>query len=371
MPLDGTAAHGPQVVGNARPASQPDTDLDTTHPRHPHIPVSQITTVKQPPRRRADAPELLVTMCKSVAYALSLSSFRGGPVFPAMFIGAAGGVAASHLPGLDIVPAVAMGIGAMSTVMLSLPLTSTMLATLLLGADGLQVMPVVIVAVVVAYVVTAHLTPPKPQEEERTGREVTDDHADDRHEIELADEHLDDRERMPDRGGRGVVAEAGRGEDGEAVVHAVALGRVAALGEERGIADLRGDAHDPREDQAGHDVDRQRPHHHLERDPFQPHEPQQAPDERDHDAERQDGVRREHDGDREHPEGNGDHDEHRDHGEDADPGGADGGAARVTSPRRRAAPRPRSRGRPHGSRPRPSAMITKTSSATIRRNTAP
>ena len=110
---------------------------------------------------------LLLIVCKSVAYGLSLSSFRGGPVFPAMFIGAAGGVAASHLPGLDIVPAVAMGIGAMSTVMLSLPLTSTMLATLLLGADGLQVMPVVIVAVVVAYVVTAHLTPPAPQEEER------------------------------------------------------------------------------------------------------------------------------------------------------------------------------------------------------------
>jgi hypothetical protein len=34
-----------------------------------------------------------------------------------------------------------------------------MLATLLLEADGLQVMPLVIVAVVVAYVTTAHLTP--------------------------------------------------------------------------------------------------------------------------------------------------------------------------------------------------------------------
>ena len=34
---------------------------------------------------------LLLVVCKSVAYALSLSSFRGGPVFPAMFIGAAGG----------------------------------------------------------------------------------------------------------------------------------------------------------------------------------------------------------------------------------------------------------------------------------------
>ena len=33
---------------------------------------------------------LLLIACKGLAYALSLSSFRGGPVFPAMFIGAAG-----------------------------------------------------------------------------------------------------------------------------------------------------------------------------------------------------------------------------------------------------------------------------------------
>ncbi len=102
---------------------------------------------------------LLLVLCKGLAYALSLSSFRGGPVFPAMFIGAAGGMAASGLPGLELVPAVAMGIGAMCTVMLTLPLTSTLLATLLLAADGLAVMPLVIVAVVVAYVLTAHLTP--------------------------------------------------------------------------------------------------------------------------------------------------------------------------------------------------------------------
>jgi len=105
---------------------------------------------------------LLLVLCKALAYALSLSSFRGGPVFPAVFIGAAGGMAASGLPGLSLVPAVAMGIGAMSTVMLTLPLTSTLLATLLLGTDGLAVMPLVIVAVVVAYVTTAHLTPPSP-----------------------------------------------------------------------------------------------------------------------------------------------------------------------------------------------------------------
>jgi H+/Cl- antiporter ClcA len=48
----------------------------------------------------------------------------------------------------------------MCTAMLTLPLTATLLATLLLGTDGLNVMPLVIVAVVVAYVTSARLAPP-------------------------------------------------------------------------------------------------------------------------------------------------------------------------------------------------------------------
>ena len=52
-----------------------------------------------------------------------------------------------------------MGIGAMTVVMLRLPLTSVLLATLLLASDGLAVMPLVIVAVVVAYVASARLAP--------------------------------------------------------------------------------------------------------------------------------------------------------------------------------------------------------------------
>jgi hypothetical protein len=74
-----------------------------------------------------------------------------------MFIGATIGVAGSHLPGLILVPAVAMGIGAMATVMLKLPLTSTLLAILLFASDGLSVTPLVIVAVVVAYVLSARM----------------------------------------------------------------------------------------------------------------------------------------------------------------------------------------------------------------------
>jgi hypothetical protein len=102
---------------------------------------------------------LLLIACKGLAYGISLSSFRGGPTFPALFLGAAGGVALSHLAGLPLVPGVAMGIGAMSVVMLRLPLTSVLLASLLLASDGLAVMPLVIVSVVVAYVLSARLAP--------------------------------------------------------------------------------------------------------------------------------------------------------------------------------------------------------------------
>ena len=84
---------------------------------------------------------ILLIACKTLAYGLSLSAFRGGPVFPSMFIGAALGIAASGLPGMDLAPAIGMGIGAMCAAMLRLPLTSTLLATLLLGADGVSVTP--------------------------------------------------------------------------------------------------------------------------------------------------------------------------------------------------------------------------------------
>jgi hypothetical protein len=105
---------------------------------------------------------LLLLACKGIAYGISLSSFRGGPTFPAIFLGAAGGVALSHLPGLPLVDGVAMGIGAMTAVMLRLPLTAVLLAVVLLASDGVAVTPVAIVAVVVAYVASARLTPDSP-----------------------------------------------------------------------------------------------------------------------------------------------------------------------------------------------------------------
>jgi H+/Cl- antiporter ClcA len=102
---------------------------------------------------------VLLLSCKTLAYAASLSSFRGGPIFPALFVGAVGGVALSHLPGLDPVAGAAMGMGAMVVVMLGLPLSAVLLATLLLGSDGIDVTPLVIIAVAIAYVVTERLSP--------------------------------------------------------------------------------------------------------------------------------------------------------------------------------------------------------------------
>jgi H+/Cl- antiporter ClcA len=97
--------------------------------------------------------------CKGVAYAISLAGFRGGPVFPAVFLGTAVGVVMSHLPGLPLVAGVGMGIGAMTVSMLGLPLTSVLLAALLLASDATDLMPLIIVAVVVSYVASARMTP--------------------------------------------------------------------------------------------------------------------------------------------------------------------------------------------------------------------
>jgi len=102
---------------------------------------------------------LLLLVCKTLAYGVSRGSFRGGPIFPALFIGAAGGVAMSHLPGLPLVAAVAMGIGAMMAATTKLPLSSVLIASLLLLSDAAKVMPLVIVAVVIAYVGVAHVEP--------------------------------------------------------------------------------------------------------------------------------------------------------------------------------------------------------------------
>ena len=106
---------------------------------------------------------VLLLVCKGLAYCISLAGFRGGPIFPSMFVGAAGGMALSHLPGLPMIAGAAIGIGAMTAGMLQLPLTAVLITTLFLGTDGISTMPLTIVAVVVSFVLSKWLAGPPPE----------------------------------------------------------------------------------------------------------------------------------------------------------------------------------------------------------------
>jgi hypothetical protein len=100
---------------------------------------------------------LLVIAFKGAAWGVSLGSFRGGPTFPALFIGAAVGILASHLPGFALTPAVGVGLGAGVASILRLPLSAVVLATLLVSKSGVGSEPLIIVGVVFAYLTTVGL----------------------------------------------------------------------------------------------------------------------------------------------------------------------------------------------------------------------
>lgn len=100
----------------------------------------------------------LLIAFKGVAYGLALGSFRGGPVFPALFLGAAAGMMAAQLPGFELTPAVAVGLGASIAAVLRLPLAAVVLAVLLTSQSGLGAGPLIIVGVVVAYLTSLALS---------------------------------------------------------------------------------------------------------------------------------------------------------------------------------------------------------------------
>ncbi|MFL5965160.1 MAG: chloride channel protein [Gaiellaceae bacterium] len=95
---------------------------------------------------------------KGLAWSVSLGSFRGGPTFPALFLGVVTGLLAAHLPGYGEAPAVAALTGAACVSVLRLPLASVMIASLLAFKAGFAVTPLIVVAVTVAYITTVALT---------------------------------------------------------------------------------------------------------------------------------------------------------------------------------------------------------------------
>jgi H+/Cl- antiporter ClcA len=93
---------------------------------------------------------LLLLAFKGAAYGLSLGSFRGGPTFPAVFLGAAIGVLVGPLPGLGTTAGIAIGMTAATTAVLRLPVTSIVLVVLLLGPQGSSQLPIIMLAAAVA-----------------------------------------------------------------------------------------------------------------------------------------------------------------------------------------------------------------------------
>lgn len=101
---------------------------------------------------------LLLIVAKGLAYTISLSAgFRGGPIFPAIFLGVA--LATLAVIAFDMSPTVAVAIGAAAGMaaqsrLLFAPLV---LATLLTGTGGLDTGPAAVLAAVAAWVATLAL----------------------------------------------------------------------------------------------------------------------------------------------------------------------------------------------------------------------
>jgi H+/Cl- antiporter ClcA len=100
----------------------------------------------------------LLIVFKGLGYSISLGGFRGGPTFPAIFLGAAGGIMCSHLPGFPITAAVAVGIGTGIVAILRLPLSAVVITSVLTSKAGLGADPLVILGVVIAYLLTRWLS---------------------------------------------------------------------------------------------------------------------------------------------------------------------------------------------------------------------
>jgi H+/Cl- antiporter ClcA len=99
---------------------------------------------------------LILLVGKALAYAICLGcGFRGGPVFPAIFLGIA--VAMLAVIALDVSPtlAVAVGTAAGAGAMTRLLFTSVLLAALLVGTAGVETVPAAGLAAVAAWLTMA------------------------------------------------------------------------------------------------------------------------------------------------------------------------------------------------------------------------
>lgn len=105
---------------------------------------------------------LVLVLAKAAAYVVSLATgFRGGPIFPAVFLGV--GVAAFAVQSFGTSPtfAIAIGCAAGMAAQTRLVVTSMLFAALLVGSGGFDAIAGTVFATVASYVTAQALDPPR------------------------------------------------------------------------------------------------------------------------------------------------------------------------------------------------------------------
>ena len=106
---------------------------------------------------------LVLVVAKALAYAITMGGgFRGGPIFPAIFLGV--GLASVAVAALDVSPtlAVAVGTAAGMAATSRLLLSAVMFSALLVGRAGLDTAPAAVVAAAAALLTARLLDRPRP-----------------------------------------------------------------------------------------------------------------------------------------------------------------------------------------------------------------
>ena len=105
---------------------------------------------------------VLLFVAKALAYAICLGcGFRGGPVFPAVFLGIA--VATLPVVWFDMSPTLAVAVGAAAGMAAGTKfvISALLFAELLVGSSGVDALPAAVIGVAAAWITTAALTRPK------------------------------------------------------------------------------------------------------------------------------------------------------------------------------------------------------------------
>jgi H+/Cl- antiporter ClcA len=101
---------------------------------------------------------VILLVAKALGYVISLASgFRGGPIFPALFLGIGMADFAVQLFGMSPTLAIAVGAAAAMTAQTRLVVTSMVFSALLVGSAGYDAIPAAVLATVASYVTATAL----------------------------------------------------------------------------------------------------------------------------------------------------------------------------------------------------------------------